>query len=87
MWAKSAEQTVDNSPALQCWDHGNMSKPKPVKRATESSWLASTSAVRFTDCILIFASDPTDESVGYFQSSAKRTLRQKRINEIRSNHT
>jgi len=32
-----------------------------------------TSAVRFTDCIRIFASDPTDESAGYFHSSAART--------------
>ena len=40
------------------------------------SRFCTDSAVRFTDCMFILASDPTDESVGYYQSSAARTQSQ-----------
>jgi hypothetical protein len=48
---------------------------KSVKRTTEFILSrASASAVRFTDWGFVFGRDPTDESVGYYQSSAARTL-------------
>jgi len=36
--------------------------------------MLKSSAVRFTDCDSIVTIDPTDESVGYFHSSAPRTF-------------
>jgi hypothetical protein len=49
---------------------------KPAKRATDELTFDPTnksSAVRFTDSLFFLSSDPTDESVGYFLSSASRT--------------
>jgi hypothetical protein len=41
-----------------------------VKRTAEADPDVELSAVRFTDYIFIFFSNPTDESVGYYHSSA-----------------
>jgi outer membrane protein TolC len=67
----------ENSPALQCWVHGTIIQAEPVKRATEDRWIFGSiptlqpSASRTNEengCSL-----PSDESLGYFQSSALRT--------------
>src|SRR6266446_9303431 len=66
-----------NSPALQCWVPGELVKSKPVKRATENTSLHAklgkllSSALRTMNQWL--GSFPSDESLGYFRSSASRT--------------
>ncbi len=66
-----------NSPALQCWVQGELARSKPVKRATENSSLHAkfgrllSSALRTVNQGL--GSFPSDESLGYFRSSASRT--------------
>jgi hypothetical protein len=52
------KRTDESSPALQCWDHRKIGKPKPVKRATDMECgdlsplfkcNSKPSAIRFTD--------------------------------------
>src|SRR5260221_10378135 len=67
----------ENSPALQCWVQNGLDRPEPVKRATEVN-----SSVRFIRKLQPSASRtgknecslPSDKSLGYFQTSAARTI-------------
>src|ERR1043166_1666843 len=67
----------ENSPALQCWVYGGTNFQQPVKRATENIVgrlvrKVQPSASRTKGGMSrIF---PSDESLGYFQSSASRTI-------------
>src|SRR5947208_6359845 len=54
----------ENSPALQCWEHSEIRSSKPAKRAADDANIHSDPQ-RFV---------PSDESLGYFQSSAARTV-------------
>ena len=69
---KSAQRTIGNSPALQCWGTGASGTPRPVKRAKEYRKQHFLSSAPRT-CDLLFRSIPSDESLGYFRSSAQRT--------------
>jgi hypothetical protein len=54
----------------------NKIKPKPVKRATENRgkrFVLSNSAIRFADFTGEIAHVLSDESLGYYRSSAART--------------
>jgi outer membrane protein len=67
----------ENSPALQCWERGEISLNEPVKRAADDPENDS-------DCLFLSPASqanglrkhriPSDESLGYFQSSASRTV-------------
>src|SRR6266513_1815286 len=68
---------AENSPALQCWVRGGKNEAEPVKRATEGlgrsvNGKCLTPAARPQGggerCI------PSDKSLGYFRSSAARTI-------------
>src|ERR1041385_945316 len=67
----------ENSPALQCWVQSKLNHLKPVKRATENIVgrlvrQDQRSASRTEgETKRIF---PSDESLGYFQASAARTI-------------
>jgi outer membrane protein len=68
----------ENSPALQCWVHGESDDSEPVKRATEESCVIKlirkfhSSALRTLEVLnRLF---PSDKSLGYFQPSATRTI-------------
>ena len=69
---KSAQRTIGNSPALQCWGTGASGTPRPVKRAKEYRKQHFLSSAPRT-CDLLFRPIPSDESLGYFRSSARRT--------------
>src|SRR5688572_29182109 len=62
----------ENSPALQCWVRDTVELVKPVKRATEVTEHIQSSASRpkgRRECCV-----PSDKSLGYFHSSAARTI-------------
>src|SRR5438128_778855 len=68
----------ENSPSLQCWVRVRINEVKPVKRATEVEPIVGVLGE-----FLPFASRtvkknaslfPSDKSLGYFQTSASRTI-------------
>jgi len=73
---ESAKRTADNSPAIYCWEWRLLPPPKPVKRATEipeaPNELNTLSSASRT-YVHKMASVPSDESLGYSQTSASRT--------------
>ena len=67
----------ENSPALQCWVQSKLNHLKPVKRATENivgrlvRQVQPSASRTEGEKKRIF---PSDESLGYFQASAARTI-------------
>src|ERR1041385_3693224 len=67
----------ENSPALQCWVYGRTNFQQPVKRATENivgrlvRQVQPSASRTEGEKKRIF---PSDESLGYFQASAARTI-------------
>jgi outer membrane protein len=68
----------ENSPALQCWVQGELSRSKPVKRATEIGSLRAKFGRLLSSALRTVnqgpGSFPSDKSLGYFRSSAARTV-------------
>ena len=62
---------LESSPALQRWERKKEEKTEPAKRATES-WVSLSPASRAEDSE--GSQFPSDKSLGYFQSSAARTI-------------
>src|SRR5712692_9898317 len=68
----------ENSPALQCWVRDAIIQAKPVKRAIEVIGYVQhirkvqPSALRTMHKVV--RSSPSDESLGYFRTSAPRTI-------------
>src|SRR5438067_856623 len=64
----------ENSPALQCWVNGGIRDREPVKRATEGHLISGPLSPASRALGREERSFPSDKSLGYFQSSASRTL-------------
>src|SRR5881394_3268773 len=73
--AQSAKRTSENSPALQCWV-SSPGRPQSVKRTTDKSSTAKPFRIQpsVSRTVAPDHADPTDESVGYYQSSAAPTF-------------
>lgn len=67
----------ENSPALQCWVNDGLVESKPVKRAAENLRVLRGQKLQ-PSASRTFARvayrPPSDKSLGYFQSSAARTI-------------
>src|SRR5689334_1319587 len=73
----SAQRTFESSPALQRWENRINWFSKPAEGATETFRIKNqTTVCRPFHGLGTFYSDlePSDESVGYFRSSATRTI-------------
>src|SRR5438552_11810286 len=68
---------AENSPALQCWVRGGKNEDEPVKRATEDL-VRSVNGQRLSPAARTQGGGerciPSDKSLGYFRSSAARTM-------------
>src|SRR5437762_2437252 len=73
--AQSAKRTSENSPALQCWV-SSPGRTQSVKRTTDKSSTAKPFRIQpsVSRTVAPDHADPTDESVGYYQSSAAPTF-------------
>jgi len=68
---------AENSPALQCWVLSGKNEDEPVKRATEDL-VRSVNGQRLSPAARAQGGEkrffPSDKSLGYFRSSAARTM-------------
>ena len=71
--SQSAQRTSENSPALECWGTGRK-RPQSVKRMTDKTGKALRIQPSVSRTVACDRADPTDKSVGYFQSSASPTF-------------
>ena len=74
-WLRPRSGLDENSPALQRWVMPAALESPCSGRLNKPLTAIVNSAVRFTDCIGGLFLKPTDESVGYCNSSATPTLR------------